>query len=253
MRSKYHWRSQYNSSKANITEKAPSRVLFLVRTTGFEPAASCSQSKRSTKLSHVRISIHFSLFYCRRKRSSCCGTLCAPCRRSGYVACRPFGVPDIFLADKSATSTIDPGTRLCSAVSATGSAEQRGRSHSLRSLAPPQAALPSLYQTEPRPDIYSLFIVLLPAQALFLLRYPISSLPTSGFVSYRPQPLAQVACSATGGAPIAPQTEPRPVIYSLPPLYTKKRKKQWKNGRTLRKLNVSPKTLKILTIFPGLL
>ena len=27
----------------------------LVRTTGFEPAASCSQSKRSTKLSHIRI------------------------------------------------------------------------------------------------------------------------------------------------------------------------------------------------------
>ena len=29
--------------------------LCVVRTTGFEPAASCSQSKRSTKLSHVRI------------------------------------------------------------------------------------------------------------------------------------------------------------------------------------------------------
>ena len=31
------------------------RELFLVRMTGFEPAASCSQSKRSTKLSHIRI------------------------------------------------------------------------------------------------------------------------------------------------------------------------------------------------------
>ena len=29
-------------------------VGVLVRMTGFEPAASCSQSKRSTKLSHVR-------------------------------------------------------------------------------------------------------------------------------------------------------------------------------------------------------
>ena len=29
-------------------------------------------------------------------------------------------------------------------------------------------------------------------------------------VSYRPQPLAQVAESAAGGAPFAPQTEPRP-------------------------------------------
>ena len=29
--------------------------LFVVRMTGFEPAASCSQSKRSTKLSHIRI------------------------------------------------------------------------------------------------------------------------------------------------------------------------------------------------------
>ena len=28
----------------------------MVRMTGFEPAASCSQSKRSTKLSHIRLS-----------------------------------------------------------------------------------------------------------------------------------------------------------------------------------------------------
>ena len=41
--------------------------------------------------------------------------------------CRPFGVPDIFLADDAAASAIDPGTHLCSALSATGSAEQRGR------------------------------------------------------------------------------------------------------------------------------
>ena len=39
----------------------------------------------------------------------------------------PFGVPDIFLVDKSTASDIDPGTHLCSALSATGSAEQRGR------------------------------------------------------------------------------------------------------------------------------
>jgi len=39
----------------------------------------------------------------------------------------PFGVPDIFLVDKSTASAIDPGTHLCSALSATGSAEQRGR------------------------------------------------------------------------------------------------------------------------------
>ena len=38
----------------------------------------------------------------------------------------PFGVPGIFLADQSAASATDPGTRLCSAASATGSAEQRG-------------------------------------------------------------------------------------------------------------------------------
>ena len=37
-----------------------------------------------------------------------------------------------------------------------------------------------------------------------LLRCPISSLPASGCVSYRPLPIAQVACSATGSAPIAP-------------------------------------------------
>ena len=58
--------------------------------------------------------------------------------------CRPFGVPDIFLADDAAASAIDPGTHLCSALSATGSAEQRGRGHSLGSLLPPPAALPSL-------------------------------------------------------------------------------------------------------------
>ena len=64
---------------------------------------------------------------------------------SVHLRCyRPFGVPDIFLAVKTAASAIDPGTRLCSASSATGSAEQRGRGHSLRSLFPPPAALPSL-------------------------------------------------------------------------------------------------------------
>ena len=40
---------------------------------------------------------------------------------------QPFGVPAIFLANKLAASASDPGTRLCSASSATGSAEQRGR------------------------------------------------------------------------------------------------------------------------------
>ena len=35
-------------------------------------------------------------------------------------------MPDIFLADKPAVSAIAPRTRLCSAASATGSAEQRG-------------------------------------------------------------------------------------------------------------------------------
>ena len=40
--------------KKSISEEM---LFFLVRTTGFEPAASCSQSKRSTKLSHVRINI----------------------------------------------------------------------------------------------------------------------------------------------------------------------------------------------------
>ena len=58
--------------------------------------------------------------------------------------CRPFGVPDIFLADDAAASAIDPGTHLCSALSATGSAEQRGRGHSLGSLHPPPAAVASL-------------------------------------------------------------------------------------------------------------
>jgi len=38
----------------------------------------------------------------------------------------PFWVPDLFLAAVAASSAIDPGTRLCSAASATGSAEQRG-------------------------------------------------------------------------------------------------------------------------------
>ena len=59
-------------------------------------------------------------------------------------------------------------------------------------LLPKQA----LYQTEPRPDNYSLFYYF--------------TTGASGIVSYRPQPLAQVAVSAAGSAPIAPQTEPRP-------------------------------------------
>ena len=61
------------------------------------------------------------------KMFSCCGARHLPCRQSGFVAHRPFGVPDIFLADQSAASVIDPGTRFCSAASATGSAEQRGQ------------------------------------------------------------------------------------------------------------------------------
>ena len=39
--------------------------LCVVRTTGFEPAASCSQSKRSTKLSHVRIIGSQAVLYTR--------------------------------------------------------------------------------------------------------------------------------------------------------------------------------------------
>ena len=75
---------------------------------------------------------------------SCCGARYFPCRWTAASTIDPFGVPAIFLADKPASSAIDPGTRLCSALSATGSAEQRGRCHSLRSLTPPPAALPSL-------------------------------------------------------------------------------------------------------------
>ncbi len=47
--------AKYNlldKQKSPDTTKAVSGLL--VRMTGFEPAASCSQSKRSTKLSHIR-------------------------------------------------------------------------------------------------------------------------------------------------------------------------------------------------------
>ena len=48
-------------------------------------------------------------------------------------------------------------------------------------------------------------IVLKSDRALIvLLRCPVSSSPSSGFLVHRPLPLAQVASSATGGAPIAP-------------------------------------------------
>ena len=100
---------------------APGQPVVLTRMTGFEPAASCSQSKRSTKLSHVRLSIHFLLLHCRCKRSSCCGARHLRCRQSGFLICRPQPLAPL-------------------AVSATGSAR----------VAP---------QTEPRPGIYSFLII----------------------------------------------------------------------------------------------
>ena len=73
----------------------------------------------------------------------------------------PFGVPNIFLADKSAASAIDPCTCLCSAFSATGSAEQRSR-HRRRSHRSPVAFIvylsPFLYSEMcQKPSIYAGF------------------------------------------------------------------------------------------------
>ena len=50
---------RFNQAAEKTQRELPTRgsSLCVVRTTGFEPAASCSQSKRSTKLSHVRILI----------------------------------------------------------------------------------------------------------------------------------------------------------------------------------------------------
>ena len=96
--------------------------------------------------------------------------------------CRPFGVPDIFLADDAAASAIDPGTHLCSALSATGSAEQRGRCHSLGSLLPPPAALPSFPCCGAR-------------------QFPCRR---SGCVICRPLPLPRLPSSATGGGRLVP-------------------------------------------------
>lgn len=48
--------------KQKIAATKPRLLLCMVETTGFEPATSCSRSKRSTKLSHVS---KMELFRCR--------------------------------------------------------------------------------------------------------------------------------------------------------------------------------------------
>ncbi len=78
---------QLSSRKTQREPPARGSSLCVVRTTGFEPAASCSQSKRSTKLSHVRKYIKPRKR--ESKRSSCCGARYLPCRRSGCVSYRP--------------------------------------------------------------------------------------------------------------------------------------------------------------------
>ena len=119
---------------------------YVVRTTGFEPAASCSQSKRSTKLSHVRV------YSVKSKKSTGkqeifllrCPVCALPkdrlrcpltaATRSGRFFClrqrfprSPVAVPSVRLADRLAALTADRG-------------------HSLGSLNLTQAALPSLHK-----------------------------------------------------------------------------------------------------------
>ncbi len=54
---------QLAENETTETEPPKGSSLFVVRMTGFEPAASCSQSKRSTKLSHIRICLQQSVLY----------------------------------------------------------------------------------------------------------------------------------------------------------------------------------------------
>ena len=70
--------------------------------TGFEPAASCSQSKRSTKLSHIRK--YSIIIICIYKA----------------ISALPVAVPGVLLADGAASSTTDRGHSLGSLDSATG-------------------------------------------------------------------------------------------------------------------------------------
>ncbi len=76
----------------------------------------------------------------------------------------PFGVPDIFLADKSATSSVDPGTRLCPASTATGSARQRGRRRRRSHRSPPDTCQEPPFESvlntkSPTPNGVGLFVV----------------------------------------------------------------------------------------------
>ena len=66
--------------------------IFLVRMTGFEPAASCSQSKRSTKLSHIRLYKHIQNIY--------------------KASALPVAVPSIFVVDRATSSSADRGHSL---------------------------------------------------------------------------------------------------------------------------------------------
>ena len=57
------------SKRSMKTQREPpikGSSLCVVRMTGFEPAASCSQSKRSTKLSHIRLSLLLYTTSCKK-------------------------------------------------------------------------------------------------------------------------------------------------------------------------------------------
>ena len=87
----------------------------------------------------------------------------------------PVAVPGVLVADKRLPRSPTAATR-------------SGR------LTPPQAALPSLPKlSHVRVNIKLILEDGCPKQALFLLRCPVFSLPTSGILAHRPQPLAQVA------------------------------------------------------------
>ena len=104
----------------------------MVRMTGLEPAR---QRQRNLNPPSLPIPPHPHIF-------TCCVVF-------------PFGVPDIFLADKPATSAIDPGTRLCSAASATGSAEQRGHHARIGAILSRQKAI--VNGSSPSPLAYYLY------------------------------------------------------------------------------------------------
>ncbi len=154
-------------------------------------------------------------------RCSCCGARCAPCRRCGCVAHRPLPLARVAssatgsapLAPQTLTSGSSPtGTKINPIVNVSFTMGFIGAGGRTRTgTMSPSVDFESTTSTNsitPAGVLFFVLSILIP-NALRFYQSPVA-VPDEcpcrwyGCVHRRPLPLALVASSATGGAPIAP-------------------------------------------------